>query len=173
MTAVATPPAPGAATTPKVPTLEDEFVAQVQASLSGLVSDARRIGVRRITARAPPERIRDAITGLKGLGCRHLSAMSGLDLGEKFEVLYHLSAPRGIVLSLRAAVTRPAPRLPTVSDLFPVAGIYEREIHDLFGIEFEGLKDSRRLLLHEGWPEGQYPLRKDWKPAGAGEVKHA
>ncbi|HEY4704437.1 MAG TPA: NADH-quinone oxidoreductase subunit C [Thermoplasmata archaeon] len=170
MTAVPAPTAPPA---PTVPGVEDALASQVLASLPGLVSEARRTGVRRVTARAPPERIRDAVSGLKALGCRHLSGMSGLDLGERLEVLYHLSAPRGIVLSLRAAVPRTAPRLPTVSDLFPVAGIYEREIHDLFGIEFEGLKDTRPLLLYEGWPKGQYPLRKDWKPAGAGEVKHA
>ncbi len=167
MSAVPPPAAPPA------PTAEDALIAQVQGALPALVSEVRRTGVRRVTARAPSERIRDAVSGLKDLGCRHLSAMSGLDLGERLEVLYHLSAPHGIVLSLRAAVPRTAPHLPTISDLFPVTGIYEREIHDLFGIEFDGLKDTRPLLLYEDWPKGQYPLRKDWKPAGAGEVKHA
>jgi Ni,Fe-hydrogenase III component G len=73
---------------------------------------------------------------------------------------------------VHAAIPKDAPRIPTVTGLFPVAGLYERECHDLLGIEFEGLADTRRLLLYEGWPEGQYPLRKDWKPPTGGE-KHA
>jgi len=66
-------PSPAA---PPAPAAEDALVAQVQGALPGLVSEVRRTGVRRVTARAPPERIRDAVSGLRALGCRHLSAMS-------------------------------------------------------------------------------------------------
>jgi NADH:ubiquinone oxidoreductase subunit C len=53
---------------------------------------------------------------------------------------------------------------PTVSDLLPPAGIYERQIHDLFGITFEGHPGLKKLMLNEDWPENEHPLRKDWKP---------
>lgn len=45
---------------------------------------------------------------------------------------------------------------------FPNAAWYEREIHDLFGLVPVGHPDLRRLVLHENWPAGLYPLRKDW-----------
>jgi membrane-bound hydrogenase subunit beta len=34
---------------------------------------------------------------------------------------------------------------------------------DLLGIQVEGIPPGRHYPLPEGWPEGQYPLRKDWK----------
>jgi NADH-quinone oxidoreductase subunit C len=36
----------------------------------------------------------------------------------------------------------------------------------MFGIEFKGHPNLAKLELPEDWPEGQYPLRKDWKPEG-------
>ena len=43
------------------------------------------------------------------------------------------------------------------------AGLFEREMAEMFGIVFQGSPDSRKLKLHpEVWPEGQYPLRKDF-----------
>ena len=33
----------------------------------------------------------------------------------------------------------------------------------MFGLVVENIPDPRRLLLCDDWPEGQYPLRKDWK----------
>src|SRR5205814_1834336 len=41
---------------------------------------------------------------------------------------------------------------------------YEREVHDLLGLVPEGHPDPRRLVLHENWPAGRYPLRKDADP---------
>ncbi|MBC8016322.1 MAG: NADH-quinone oxidoreductase subunit C [Sporomusaceae bacterium] len=51
---------------------------------------------------------------------------------------------------------------PSLTPVFPNAAWYEREIHDLFGIVPVGHPDLRRLVLHENWPVGLYPLRKDY-----------
>ncbi|WP_378953494.1 NADH-quinone oxidoreductase subunit C [Pelosinus sp. sgz500959] len=51
---------------------------------------------------------------------------------------------------------------PSLTPLFQVAAWYEREIHDLFGLVPIGHPDLRRLVLHENWPIGLYPLRKDF-----------
>ena len=42
--------------------------------------------------------------------------------------------------------------------------IYERELVDLLGARVEGLVPGVRYPLPEGWPEGDHPLLKDWKP---------
>lgn len=52
--------------------------------------------------------------------------------------------------------------LPSISREIPSAGLYEREIQEMFGISFKNHPDSRRLVLHENWPEGHYPLRKKY-----------
>jgi Ni,Fe-hydrogenase III component G len=43
------------------------------------------------------------------------------------------------------------------------ANYIEREIRDLFGIEFPGHPEPKRLILPDGWPEGKHPLRSDYK----------
>jgi Ni,Fe-hydrogenase III large subunit/Ni,Fe-hydrogenase III component G len=48
----------------------------------------------------------------------------------------------------------------SIAGLFPSACWAERECHDGFGITFDGAFDTRRLFLHEGYPEGFYPLQK-------------
>ena len=148
-----------------------DVLAKIKASVLGLTEEPKLARPRRITARTTPDKVLTVLSGLKDAGCRHLSAISTVDTGDAFEVIYHVSAG-GVLVSLRTSVPKAAPRVPTATGVFPVAVLYEREAHDLMGIEFEGHPDPRPLLLYEGWPEGQYPLRKDWKPPTGGE-KHA
>jgi len=65
-------------------------------------------------------------------------------------------------VSVNVRAPKEAPLLQSLVDLIPGAAIYEREVHDLFGVEFEGNPDLSPLLLPDGWPEGVYPLRKWW-----------
>ncbi len=51
---------------------------------------------------------------------------------------------------------------PSLTPIFSGAAWYEREIHDLFGLTPIGHPDLRPLVLHENWPRGVYPLRKDF-----------
>ena len=53
-------------------------------------------------------------------------------------------------------------QFPSLTSVFQNAAWYEREIHDLFGLVPLGHPDLRRLVLHENWPLGLYPLRKDF-----------
>ena len=51
---------------------------------------------------------------------------------------------------------------PSITNEVPAAHWYEREIRDLFGLDSIGHPDKRCLVVHEDWPEGLYPLRKDF-----------
>lgn len=89
---------------------------------------------------------------------------------KRFEVVYHLLSLRHnirIRLKLSVAVGEP---VPSIVDIFPNAGWYERETWDLFGISFEGNPDLRRLLTDYGF-EG-HPLRKDFPLTGYVEVRY-
>ena len=71
----------------------------------------------------------------------------------------------------RAAVTPGEPRFDSLSSDVHSASFFEREIKEMFGIEPLGAPDTRRLKLHdEVWPEGFYPLRKDFIAPPTGDT---
>ncbi|HVN53243.1 MAG TPA: NADH-quinone oxidoreductase subunit C [Anaerolineaceae bacterium] len=82
--------------------------------------------------------------------------------GGSFVVLYHF-CNGDAVLNLR--VHPPSikdTRVPSICGLIPSATLYERELMEMFGIEVEGTPDTSHLLLPDEWPDGVYPLRKDY-----------
>ena len=102
----------------------------------------------------------------KDRGARY-SIATAVDNRTSFEVLHHLSLDRegGAVVSIRAVLDRDKPSMPSLATEIKAANWIEREMSELMGIEFVGHPDMRRLLLSsEHWPEGVYPLRKDYKP---------
>ena len=92
-----------------------------------------------------------------------LLTITGLDEGEKIAIIYHMASEDGYILNIKTAIAKEKPLLKTITDIFPNADIYERELEDLLGIKVEGLAKGNRYPLPDGWPQGEYPLRKDWK----------
>jgi len=92
-----------------------------------------------------------------------LCTITGLDYGESIGMIYHLTRQDGIVVNLKTSVPRENPVIQSIISYFPAAELYEREVVDLLGAKVEGLPEGSRYPLPDGWPEGQYPLRKDWK----------
>jgi NADH-quinone oxidoreductase subunit C/D len=82
----------------------------------------------------------------------------------RFEAVTHLhSLTRNEHVRVKVLLPDPeSPRLPTVSGIWPAADWYEREAYDLFGFEFEGHPNLRRLLCHDGFVG--HALRKDYAP---------
>ena len=94
-----------------------------------------------------------------------LSAMTATDYWPqqipRFHVIYQLSSiAKNLTLQLRVPVNGDSPRLPTATGVYDVANWRERELLDMFGIEFDGHPDPRRILTPDGM-EG-HPLRKDF-----------
>ena len=86
----------------------------------------------------------------------------GMDWGEEgLGVIYMLeSSETGETINIKTiAEDRQNPFIPTVSDLWQIANIYEREVYDFFGIKFLNHPDMRRIFLREDWVG--YPFRKD------------
>ena len=106
--------------------------------------------------RAEMERLR------KEEGMDFLVNLTGVDWQEDgLGVVYQLeSTVTHKQVCLKTATTdRENPLLPSVSDLWDVANIYEREVFDFYGVRFTGHPDMRRVFMREDWVG--YPFRKD------------
>lgn len=110
--------------------------------------------------------------------CRFLKTEPGLELDfledetavdwpkrNVIEVVYHLlSYKLRHALVLKVEADRAAPSVPTVEGVWKTANWFEREIYDLFGVDFPGHPDLRRIMLPDDWVG--HPLRKDYQEAG-------
>ena len=94
-----------------------------------------------------------------------LSALTAVDYWPqerpRFHVIYQLtSLTQNLSLQLRVPVDGSQPKVPSVSGVFANANWREREVMDMFGIEFDGHPDPRRILMPPDWKG--HPLRKDY-----------
>ena len=115
----------------------------------------------------PPPNIHEAVAKAKALGFDMLSDIFGIDYlhypgheGKRFVVAYSLySIGHNERVFLRVALDE-GEGLPTITDLWRGASFMERETFDMFGVEFEGHPDLRKLITPEDL-DG-YPHRKDF-----------
>ena len=107
--------------------------------------------------------------------CRfeQLIDLCGVDYPERdprFDVVYHLlSMGHNCRLRLKVGVNDDQP-VPSVTEVYPSAGWWERETWDLYGIHFAGNPDLRRLLTDYGF--NGHPLRKDFPLTGYVELRY-
>ena len=98
----------------------------------------------------------------------HLMSVHGCDyLPEEPRIGVHyelLSRERLDRLCVKVRLPADEPAVPSVVDLFPTADFQEREVFDMFGVQFEGHPDLRRILMPEDY-EG-YPQRRDFAIGG-------
>jgi NADH:ubiquinone oxidoreductase subunit C len=106
------------------------------------------------------------------LECNFLECISAVDTSEEIEVIYHLfSTAFGHRVNIRVRLVRTAPALVSASPVWRAAGCYEREIAEMFGVEFKGMPNPSRLLLPDDW-QG-FPLRKDYVfPEAVRSIEH-
>ena len=97
---------------------------------------------------------------------RHLSTITGLDLGQNIGIIYHFWHERNTI-HVKTTVPKEKPTAFSIVDIVPGAILYEMEIHDMLGVEFIGNPwMDRKLLLPDTWPKDlPPPLLKTSKPA--------
>lgn len=122
----------------------------------------------RATLVVNPEKVRSVLGHLQGKGYTFLASLHGVDyypeeprLGVLYELLDMSRVDR---ISVKARVPTDAARIDSVCELFPGADFPEREVYDMFGVEFTGHPDLRRILMPEDY-EG-YPQRRDFPVGG-------
>ncbi len=119
------------------------------------------LSTRSVAAERLPEECRSLVSDE---GAR-LVVMTGTDERERgggFGLYYSFARASGEIETVEAHVDPAHPEFPSVTRAVPAAHWYEREVKDLLGVEPTGHPDPRRLVLHDDWPRGQHPLRKDF-----------
>jgi NADH-quinone oxidoreductase subunit C len=93
----------------------------------------------------------------------YLFCVTCIDWKTHLTMVYHLSATKfrhNIVV--KAKLDHSAPQIETVSDIWQTANFHEREVYELFGVNFLNHPDLRLLILPDGW-EGRNPMLKDFE----------
>jgi Ni,Fe-hydrogenase III component G len=81
-----------------------------------------------------------------------------------FEIHYHFSKDvAGLILNLHVILDRNNPEVESLSNMFNASNWIEREMHELFGINFLNHPNQDKLISEGNWAEGVYPYRKDFK----------
>lgn len=117
---------------------------------------------KRIAVRVGKEHLKELIRFLKTEGFAHLLSITAVEEDDAFELLYHLGN-EGVLLTVQIRLPLDEATAPTIIDIIPGALPYEMEIHDLFGVKFEGNPNIASFILPDDWPKDVYPMRKSEK----------
>jgi NADH-quinone oxidoreductase subunit B len=108
-----------------------------------------------------PEEITSYAVGLKEGGFDYLTYITAVHYPDSLDLVYEVrSIDRDEDRSWKVSLESSNATVPTISTIFKGANWHEREIYDLFGIQFSGHSDLRRILLPEDWTG--HPLKKDY-----------
>ncbi|MDE6119838.1 MAG: NADH-quinone oxidoreductase subunit D [Muribaculaceae bacterium] len=138
-------------------------MANLQAIVAEKFPEAEIVNGETLELNVPDAKWHSLATMLKDeFGFDNLTALIGMDWGDLLGVVYYLTNTSTWEM-VRVKVTtadRVKPMLHSITDLYAVAGIYEREVYDFYGIIFINHPDMRRLFLRNDWVG--FPFRKDY-----------
>ena len=93
----------------------------------------------------------------------YLFCLTCIDWNTHLTMVYHLSSTKfrhNIVVKIK--LDRNNPEIESVSKIWRTADFHEREVYEMFGVNFLNHPDLRLLILPDGW-EGKNPMRKDFE----------
>ena len=119
---------------------------------------------KRVTISIRPDTmIRAAEYLYKTAGLRFIIA-SAVHTKRGFEIHYHFSKDScGLILNMHVILDREKPEIESLSNMFSASNWIEREMHELFGINFLNHPNQEKLISEGNWAEGVYPYRKEFK----------
>ena len=140
-------------------------MADMQEKIAGLFAEATFEAGDTLLVNIPDSRWHEFAKTLRDdeeLAFDQLVTIVGMDWVETLGCIYYLNSTKhNTHISVKVTTAdRVKPMLHSISDLWAIAGIYEREVFDFFGIVFIGNPDMRRLFLSIDWKG--FPLRKDY-----------
>jgi len=144
-----------------------EVLSSIQSAFPGAVLDSRVESDRRLWATIDSNKILDVCKHLSTkLNFDHYSGAAGVDWIARNEMeVVEIMASHGahqVVAMLKVKTPRENPSVKSLTGLYWNANWYEREIWEMFGINFEGHPEQYPLLLPDELV-GAWPWRKDFK----------
>jgi NADH-quinone oxidoreductase subunit C len=101
----------------------------------------------------------------EALHCDFLFCLTCIDWKTHLTMVYHLTSTtfrHNIVVKAKLSVA--TPEIESVSSIWQTANFHEREVYEMFGVNFLNHPDLRLLILPDGW-EGKNPMLKDFEDA--------
>ena len=95
----------------------------------------------------------------------YLFNLTCVDCKTHLTMVYHFTSTkdRSVNVVVKANLDRNNPAIETLSNIWRTAEMLEREVFEMFGVQFLNHPDLRRLILEETTPNGYWPLRKDFE----------
>lgn len=142
----------------------ETVIKELREKFGGDIIDIFEKSPKRAYVEIKPESLVSVATYVfKDLGAR-FNIASGVDVRHHMEILYHFTIEEiNFLISLRVKLDKSHLEIDSLAPVFEGANWIEREMNEMFGITFKGHPDMRRLLLPDEWPEGVYPLRRDYQ----------
>lgn len=151
-----------------LPTLLEKFPDEPALKALGTIVSAAKYDRQELTITVVAADIVKACQALKSSGYNFMEDVTAVDWypsEPRFQVVYHLlshSLKRRVRLVVRLDSDKAS--LESITSIWPAANFYEREVFDLFGINFDGHPNLRRIMMPEDW--NGHPLRKDYPVEG-------
>ena len=141
----------------------DEAVDRIKSARGDRLLNLEQASEKRVYLEVDSETIPDTVRLLYNDLEARLQTASGVDAPREMEILYHWALDGlGMIVTVRTHVDRDRPEIASITGICPAAEWIEREMWELLGISFDGHPDLRHLLLDDNWPEGKFPLRRDY-----------
>jgi NADH-quinone oxidoreductase subunit C len=136
-------------------------------SISGLLTDAKW-DRKELTLTVAPENIVAACEALKAGGYNFFEDLTAVDWypsEPRFQLSYSLLSHNFKQrIRLVARLSGDSPAIASITSVWPSANFYEREVFDLFGVDFPGHPRLTRIMMPDNW--NGHPLRKDYPVEG-------
>ena len=149
---------------------EETIIEKAKSRFPEYIKETKIDNNRRVTISFDKDHVQEMAKWMRDdIGFDHLKGIAGVDYPthKKLEVLYlagSFSKPeiQDIIVTLKAELPKDAPTISSVVSIWESAHFHEREAFEMFGINFEGHPDLRKLLTLDNW-DGPPPMLKDIK----------
>ena len=143
----------------------EEALDRIVTALGDRLVDLQERSAKRVFLTVPPEAVPETSRLMIDKLQARFQIATGVDGEDAIEVMYHWALdPLGCLITIRTSLDRDDPEIDSIAPFCTAAEWIEREMWELLGIRFRNHPDMRHLLLSDDWPEGKYPLRRDYRP---------
>jgi len=140
----------------------EKFIEDIKIKFPKII-DAEIVNTKRLMIYIPKTSLLEVAEYIfKDLSYRYI-IVTAMDSKEGLEIIYHFSDDSsGWIVNLNVMLNRDKPEIESLTPVVYGAEWIEREIMDLLGIKFLNHPKPERFLFAEDWPDGKYPLRRDY-----------